>query len=94
MMLSLETLSSHFTKLNAGDLCVWFSYATPIAYRYKGEAFKTSKTYSRSTTAHQWALGFPVVPPDEFADLLHNAWVRAALPPREEPAGLGGGTHA
>ena len=33
----IEHIKPNFTKLSVGDLWLWFSYTTPIAYRVLGE---------------------------------------------------------
>ena len=34
---AIEHIQPNFTKLSVGDLWIWFSYTTPVAYRVLGE---------------------------------------------------------
>lgn len=50
---TLEQLSKDLVKFTVGDLEVWFSFETPIAFRRRGKKLAVSKNvWSAKTGAH------------------------------------------
>lgn len=52
-MMALTKLGNNFYTVKIANLRVWYSYKTPIAYKYDGEPVMVSKNiWSRTTGKH------------------------------------------
>lgn len=74
--MTVKSLGANQTEVHAGDgRVVFVSYETPVAALIKGEYFKTTKKWSKTTSRHvnSW-IGDPTqvvtLKPQEFFDKL------------------------
>lgn len=50
--MNLRSLGANVTELDTGAAIVLFSYNTPVAAKVKGKLYRTSESYSKTTTSH------------------------------------------
>jgi len=71
--MKVSNIGSNMTEVRVGSKVILVSYETPVAAYVNGSVYKTSKKWSRTTSAHisKWLDGaLAAEKPQEFFDKL------------------------
>lgn len=75
MIPKLKIIANNATKVTIGNITLYFSYETCVAFSCANGQFKTEKRYSQTTSKHLGLFGakeFIPCPEEEFNSLLNN----------------------
>lgn len=80
-----QNYGAHTMQVEVGDMTVYFSYSTPVAFRAPGYGtMKSENVWSRTTGKHLGMIGYGnTIPHEEWETMYRKALAENVLPPKD-----------